>query len=493
MSTNAMERASTGVAGLDIISNSGVVVGTLNLIQGQPGTGKTTLSLQFLLAGAGNGERVLYIPFSESRREIELVATAHGWPLDRIAIRELGPHVFSHGDEASSPSIFHPADVELPHAIAAIETAVREVKPSRLVLDSLTELRNLAESKRHFRRALLRLKAFLEEHQVTSLLIDDLPDHSEAESIAHGVIRLERRTPAYGPVRRQLEIVKLRGVAFHDGHHDFVIARGGLEVFPRIRPKIGERRIAPKEIESGVAGLDRICSGGLDRATTIMVMGPSGAGKSTVVLQYALAAAAREESSAIFAFDEDIATIRERARSLDLPLESILERGRVRIHGSDAAELSPGEFSARVRAEVDAGASIVVLDSLNGYLLAMPEERSLVPHMHDLLSFLGRRGVTTFVVLTLAGLLEPERPTSQELSYLADTILLLRYFEATGAVRTSISVVKHRTADHERLIREFDIGRGGIRIGEPIVEFENVLAGTPRYRGGGGELLEPRT
>jgi circadian clock protein KaiC len=491
MSYMKSEVAPTGIEGLDRIMKGGLVRGGFYLVHGQPGTGKTTLALQFLFHGQKQGEKSLHLSFSESRTETERATRVHGWDLDVIEMRELATRMID--EKSDQPSIFHPTEVDLPYAMGEIYRAIDEVKPDRLVIDSLTELRHVAESPRHFRRALLRLKDFLEARGIAWIAIDEIPESfTAAETLAHGVIILERRTPAYGPNRRRLQVAKLRAVEYLEGYHDCVIVSGGLKVFPAIRSKSGSRRIGESRVMSGIKELDQMMGAGIPCGTTLMITGPSGAGKSTLSLQFAMGEASRHRRAAIFSFDEDSSTIRERARSVNIPLETQLENGNIRLEVMDPATLSPGEFADRLRKEVEGGVSVIIIDSLNGYLLAMPEESALVPHLHDMLMFCGRAGVTMIVVLTLAGLLDAERPMTQELSYLADSIVSLRYFEAAGAVRTAIAAVKHRTGAHDRVIREFALDSEGIRIGSPLTEFENVLTGSPRYIGASSELLRKR-
>jgi len=489
MAVLTTELAATGIEGLDQILRGGLTRGGFHLLAGAPGAGKTTLALQFLFAGQRQyGEKCLHLSFSESREETERSARAHGWDLQTIEMRELASKMIDNG--ADSSSVFHPIEVDLPYAMSEICRAVDEVKPDRLVIDSLTELRHVAESQRHFRRSLLRLKNMLEARRIAWIAIDEISESfTAAETLAHGVIRLERRTPAYGPARRRLQVSKLRGVQFLDGYHDFVIVPGGLKVFPAIRSRTIDKPAATGTLNSGIKELDDLMGGGVHRGTTLMLMGPSGAGKSTLALQFSMGTTLRGERAAVFSFDEDITTVRQRARSLNIALDEHIDKGLITFDVIDAAQVSPGEFADRVRNAVENGVSVITIDSLNGYLLAMPEESALVPHLHDMSMFCSRAGVTTILVLTLTGLLEAERPMAQELSYLADAIISLRYFEAMGCVRTAIAAVKHRTGRHERAIREFAIGDRGIRIGNPLSEFENVLSGSPRYIGATSRLL----
>ena len=470
-------KMTTGIPGLDNILGGGLVKGALHLISGEPGTGKTTLALQFLLEGAAGGGKSLLVTFSESKRELELIARAHGISLDKVSIREISRDLLD--IHHTGESIFDPADLELPQTIQYITDAVRGVSADRLVIDSLTELRNVSGAPRELRRALLRLKVFLEEQGVTTLFTDTGVggDITETESLAHGVVRLQRRTPAYGPMRRNIEIVKLRGVNFHAGLHDMVIKPGGLEVFPRIRPKDKVRKVGDGRITSGVGDFDRMLDGGLDRGTTSFILGPSGVGKSTLLIQCAIAAAERGERAALFSFDEDIESMRLRTGRLGLPLGRHLDSGLIAVNVIDAAEISPGAFAELVRAEAEErGTTLIGIDSINGYLLAMPEERSLIPHLHDLFMLLGRQGVTTLCVFALIEGVDHNHP-GFDLSYLADTTIRLRYYCEEGITRTAVAIAKNRTGSHDRAIREFMLGPRGVEVGGVVSRANRAGAG----------------
>ncbi len=470
MPSDEQQLLPTGISGLDEILHGGLPAHFLYLVKGSPGTGKTSLALQFLAEAARNGESTVYVSFSESISELQAVARSHGWPLDEICVCELADDISRRA--VSGSSILHASDVEFPEVLDKILEAVERVEPTRLVIDSLTELRNVAESRRHYRRALFQLKVSLERAGVTSIFVGEKGGQvkTEAESLVHGVIVLDMDTPIYGPVRRRIQVSKLRGRDYESGLHDFQIVTGGIEVFPQIRPKEKRRRQASgARVSSGVAALDDLLGGGLARGTSSLCMGASGTGKSTVVMQYALAAAQRGEKAAIFAFDEDVETIKQRAVSMEVPLLEHMKSGVIRIQSIDAAEMSPGEFAHLVRAQVqEGGVRFVALDSVNGFVHAMPGEQALVPHLHDLLAYLGGQGVVTMLVLTLAGLLRSSNTEIANLSYLADTILLLRYFKRRGEVLKSITAAKHRVGDHQTYVRELDLGRGGIRIGDPV-------------------------
>lgn len=469
---------SSGIPGLDSILHGGFAAHHPYLLKGKPGTGKTSLALQFLSEGARNGERTIYVSFSESRRELEVVSSSHGWPLERIDVLELAADISRRA--ISGSSIFHSADVDLPEVMAKIQHRVEEIKPTRLAIDSLTELRNMAESQRQYRRAIFQLKLNLEEAGVTTLFVGerDLEVRTEAESLVHGVIHLEMDTPVYGPTRRRLEVTKLRGQSYETGFHDFTIARGGLEVFPRIRPKAYARRLGSGQpVASGIQSLDDLLGGGLERGTTSLFVGPSGTGKSSIVMQYAIAAARRGEKAVLYAFDEDVETIKRRAHGMELPLADYLENGQIAVRTVDTAELSPGQFAHLVRMDVEEGdVAFVAIDSLNGYLHAMPDERALIPNLHDLLMYLGSQGIVMMLVMTLKGLLRSDHRQSAHMSYLSDTILLLDYRERDGAIHRTITAAKHRTGAHDNRIREFRLGAGGIEVGAPIAERRRHLA-----------------
>lgn len=461
---------SSGISGLDLILHGGFPADHPYLVTGEPGTGKTSLVLQFLSQGVNEGESAIYVSFSESLIELRRVADSHGWPLDKIEVAEMARDLSERS--AAGSSIFHSAEVELPNAIAKIIDLIERVKPTRLAIDSLTELHNMAESDRAYRRALFELKAALEERHVTALFIEGRGSITKmpVESLVHGVIDLHMKTPLYGPVHRSLEIKKLRGRAYETGVHDFTIVKGGLEVYPRIRPRQIHRQIGRGEpVRSGVEALDELVGGGIDRGANSLLLGPSGTGKSTIVIHFAMAAAERGEYAVIYAFDEDAETVVRRAEAMELPLAPYLDSGHIRIQAINVVELSPGHFAHLVREDVvHRRVTFVAIDSLNGYLHAMPGESALVPHLHDLLTYLGAQGVTIMMTMTLTGLLTTHPKKVAHLSYLADTILLLRYIEEVDTIHKSIVAVKHRTRDHNKRVRRLTLGRGGVHIGEPL-------------------------
>ncbi|HWE46569.1 MAG TPA: ATPase domain-containing protein [Caulobacteraceae bacterium] len=485
-------RISTGSAGLDDILGGGFDPNRLYLYEGRPGTGKTTIALQFLLEGARKGERVLYVTLSETARELRLVAKRHGWSLKGVDIFELvAPETTL--DPAQELTLFHPAEVELSETTKLILGAVTKLNASRVVIDSLSELRLLAQSPLRYRRQVLALKHFFSERRCTVIMLDDLSaqqDDLQLHSIAHGVVLLEQQAIDYGAERRRLRVVKMRGISFRGGFHDFKIATGGLEIFPRLVAAEHHRSFTSEFTSSGQEALDTMLGGGLERGTNALFIGAAGVGKSSLALTYAIAAAKRGEKAVIFAFDEGRGTIEARARTLGLPLEDCVEAGLLVIQQIDPAEMSPGEFAATVQKSVEEQqAKIVIIDSLNGYLNAMPDGRFLILQMHELLSYLAQLGVLTILILAQHGLVGP-MDTPLDMSYLSDAVIMLRYFEVAGTVRRALSVVKKRSGNHEHTIREFQLSAGGIRLGPPLKQFAGVLAGTPQYVGDAGPLFD---
>lgn len=486
-------RLNTGIEGLDHIRGGGLPRGRIDLVEGAPGTGKTTLALQFLLEGVRRKERVLYFALSESRPELEAVAGSHGWSLDETYLREIMP-VAANGEPEEPYTLFHPSEVELGETITTICRDVERLKPERVVIDSLAEMRLLAQEPLLYRRQILGLKHFFMGRQCTVLMLDDRgPTGTEHhfQSLVHGVISLEQLTPVYGPKRRQLEGVKLRGVQYADGRHDVVIRKGGIIVYPRLVAADHQRPFAPAVFASGLAELDALVGGGLERGTSALLMGPSGVGTSTLAARFALAAAERGEHAVIDTFDEAVENFLTRMTGLGIAIPPYLEAGRITIYPINPAQLSPGEFTQRVRVCVEKGHSTaLVIDSLNGTINAMPAEESLLVQLHELLTYLDQRGVVSLLVLAQHGLVGSDMEAPVDVSYLADTVLLLRYFEVAGEVRKAISVVKKRTGRHELTIRELRLGPPqGIRLGPPLREFQGVLTGTPMYLGKAGPLL----
>jgi circadian clock protein KaiC len=475
------EKAASSVPGLDDVLAGGFSRGCLFLIEGTPGTGKTTLATKFLLEGVRQGERCLYVTLSETTSELLRGARSHGWMLKPdIDIFEVQP-----GDRLGDPdqqqSLLYSSDLELGETVKAIFDAVQRVKPSRIVLDSLSEIRLLAQSSLRYRRQLLAMKHGFAKISATVLALDDLTaeaDDKTAHSIAHGVLRLEELTPHYGAERRRLRVMKYRGQAYRGGFHDFVIRRGGLVVFPRLVSSEASREFTPTIVSSGNQGLDALLNG-LESGSSTLVIGPAGAGKSLIVLQFIAAACARGEKAALFVFDEELGLLFRRSKAMGIDLAAMNESGALIVEQLDAAELSPGEFAHRVRSAVDeSGARVVAIDSLNGYQQAMPEEHGLLLHVHELLQYLNRQGATTFLTVAQHGLIG-DMKSPVDVTYLADTVILLRFFEAEARVRRAISVIKKRTGAHEDTIRELKITSQGPVLSEPLHGFHGVLRGTP--------------
>ncbi len=482
--SSGLKRMQTGIEGLDNILEGGLPENRLYLIEGDPGTGKTTLALQFLIEGARQGEPGLYVTLSETKEELLSVANSHGWSLDGFTLYELVPPEESLMPE-SQYTIFHPSEIELGETTNAVLKEVERIKPRRIVFDSLSEMRLLAHDALRYRRQILGLKQYLSGRQCTVLMLDDRTSNSndlQVQSIAHGVIMLEHLAVEYGAERRRLRVLKLRGSRFRGGYHDFNIETGGIDVFPRLVAADHHHEFVKESVTSDIAELDQLVGGGLDRGTSTLFIGPAGSGKSTLAAQFAAASAARGERAAVFIFDEILETYVTRAEGIGMDIRTHLADGIISVQQVDPAELSPGEFAHTVRSAVDReGARVVVIDSLNGYLNAMPDERFLSIQMHELLTYMNQQGVVTIIVMAQHGFLGNAMVSPVDVSYLADTVLMLRYFEATGTVRRAISVVKKRTGAHENSIRELRITAGGIRVGEPLTEFQGVLTGVPSY------------
>ncbi len=485
-------RVATGTDGLDAVLGGGLPASRLYLIEGDPGSGKTTLALSFLLDGAKRGEPVLYVTLSETAEEIAQVAVSHGWTLDGVDVCDLA--ALRDVTTETEYTLFHPSEVELDETTRVVLDRVERTAPRRVVFDSLSEMRLLARDPLRYRRQILALKQFFAGRDCTVVMLDDrTADESDRQlqSIAHGAIRLEALSPEYGGQRRRLQVMKLRGVAFAGGYHDFTIETGGLRVYPRLVASDHHVAFSASTVSSEATGLDDLLGGGLDAGTSTMITGPAGCGKSTLALAYAVRAGRRDERAAIFTFDEGRATMITRADAIGLELSAQIDSGNVAIRQVDPAELAPGQFAHEVRDAVERdGARVVVIDSLNGYLSAMPEERFLSAHLHELLAYLAQRGVATIVIMGQYGLFGSHMAPPVDVSYLADTVLLLRYFEAGGEVRQAISVVKKRGGAHERTIREFRIDASGVQIGEPLKDFHGVLTGAPSYLGASKGLLK---
>jgi len=474
--------AVTGISGLDAILGGGFPKDHVYLIQGDPGAGKTTLSLQFLLEGVKKGEKGLYVTLSETRRELNAVARSHGWSLEGIEIHEqlVSEEALS---EEEDTTIFHPSEIELGQTVARILEEVDRVNPQRVVLDSLSEIRLLSQSTLRYRKQILALKQYFTNRGATVLFLDDRTSEGndlQLHSVPHGVLVLERRAPLYGAPRRRLEIIKLRGVDFRGGYHDFTIRRGGIELYPRLIAAETRGEGAEGMLASGIAEIDTLLGGGLDLGSSTLIMGPAGVGKSTLAAQYAVAAAKRGDHSALFIFDESRRSLVKRAAGVGMDLSGPLEQGLITAQQVDPAELAPGEFANLVRLAVEEqGAKVVVIDSLNGYLNAMPEERFLTLHLHELLTYLGDRGVATILVMAQHGLIGSNMISAVDVSYLADCVVLLRYYEAEGELHKAISVMKKRSGDHEKAIREYTMSAQGLKVGPPLQRFRGILSGIP--------------
>jgi circadian clock protein KaiC len=477
-------RASTGISGLDHILGGGLPSNHLYLVEGTPGAGKTTLGLQFLMRGVREGQRGLYITLSETAAELRTVAASHGWNLAGIEIFELVT------DEGLSPeseqSILHPSEVELGETTRGVMAATERVKPSRIVFDSLSEMRLLAQNPLRYRRQVLALKSFFSSRGCTVLLLDDRSaekDDVQLHSIAHGVICLEQMVEQYGPERRRLRVIKMRGIPFRGGEHDFNLETGGLAVFPRL---VAAEHRQPHEtsiVSTGTHELDTLLGGGLARGSNTLFSGPSGVGKTTTAVACVRAALQRGEKAAYYLFDEGLGTLLTRSRALGLDIDSFLHEGQLQMHTLDPAEVSPGQFANMVRTAVDEqGVQTVVIDSLNAYLQAMSGDKHLLLQMHELLTYLNQRGVVTILILGQHGILGEIR-TDVDLSYLSDAILLFRFFEARGSLLKAVSVIKSRTSEHELTIREFRLGKNGVQVGQALTDFEGVMTGVASYKG----------
>ena len=482
-------RASTGIEGLDYILGGGFPRNRMYLVKGDPGAGKTTLAMQFLLAGARAGEPGVYATLSETEEELRDVARSHGWPLVGITICDLQASEESLKAD-SQYTLFHPSEVELSDTTRTVLDVVERAAPLRVVFDSLSEIRLLARDSLRYRRQILALKHYFTGRQCTVLLLDygTQPGEFQLESLAHGVMEMEQLPTGYGARRRRLQVHKIRGIPYAGGYHDYAIHTGGVAVYPRLVAAAHPGEFRNALVSSEVEGLDTLLGGGADRGSSLMLLGPAGVGKSTICAQYAAAAARRGERTVVYNFDEATDIWVARADALGMGLGPYIESGMVSVRQVNPAELTPGELADQLRTEVEAGVRLVVLDSLNGYLSAMPEERHLTLHVHELLSYLGQHGVLTIMVMAQYGLVG-EVAAPLELSYLADTVLLMRYFEAFGEVRQAISTVKRRGGSHERSIRELQIDPDGIRVGRQLREFQGVLTGRLEYTGKAGPLL----
>jgi circadian clock protein KaiC len=485
-SSYEIERCRTGIPGLDYILGGGFPKERSYLIQGEPGAGKTTLGLQFLLEGVKQGEKSLYVTLSETKQELEQVAHSHGWDIDQLSILDLTTLEQRIPVDATT-TLFHPYEVELSETTKVILSEMERLRPERVIFDSLSEMRMLTENPLRYRRQMLFLKQFFSKQKCTVLMLDDKTSSTtrdlQINSIAHGVIDLLHDAPEYGAERRRITILKIRGVPFKGGFHDFVIKTGGLAVFPRLVAADHSADGIGETVSSGISNLDQLLGGGINRGTSTLTIGPAGSGKSSLAMQFAASAAGRGDKVLLFLFEETTQIYFARASKLGLPLGKYLQDGLIRVVHVDPAEYSPGELSHNVRTAVlEDGLQVVVLDSLNGYINAMPAERFLMLQLHELLTFLNTQNVTTFLILAQHGLVG-NMQTPADLTYLADSVILLRYFEAGGEIRQAISVMKKRSGVHERLIRELHMTSHGLQVGEPLRQFHGVLTGVPVYQG----------
>jgi circadian clock protein KaiC len=477
---------SSGIPALDGILGGGFTPQRFYMVQGVPGSGKTTLALQFLTEGVRCGESVLYVTLSETEEEIRSIADSHGWSLDGVQILEVVP-----SEDTLSPeeqyTVFQPDEVELSETTKAILTEVETRKPTRIAFDSLSELRLLAGSALRYRRQMLGMKQYFAGRRCTVIVLDDFTgedDDPQLQSIAHGIVELDQSTPLYGSERRRLRVVKYRGMKFVGGYHDFRIRRGGIEVFPRLVAATHRRIAEGGAVSSAIPELDALLGGGLERGTSALLSGAPGTGKSTIAAQFALAAAARGERAALYLFDESVATLRKRLSGMGVDIDPMINARRLSVQQIDPAELAAGEFMHVVsQAAARDGATVIVIDSLNGLVNAMPHDKLLNVQLHELLTFLGQCGAATLLVNVQRGLIGTTMDSPVDASYLADTVLLLRYFEARGAVKSAISVLKKRSGYHERAIREFEITGKGLRVGPPLLNFHGVLTGVPQFVG----------
>jgi circadian clock protein KaiC len=484
----------SGVPGLDGILMGGYSAQRAHLVEGRPGSGKTTLGLQFLLDGMRRGERCLYITLSESKRELVSVAERHGWSLAGLDIYELVPPELSL-DPKQQQSLVYASDLELGETVQMALTEIARVKPDRVVFDSLSEIRLLSQGSLRYRRQVLALKSFFLLNNVTVLMLDDLTseqDDLNLHSISHAVIRLEQLAPVYGAERRRLRVIKMRGTNFRGGFHDMVIRRGGLQVFPRLVAAEHHRDFEHEPVPSGVAELDKLLGGGLDRGTSTLIIGPSGAGKSSMALGYVRATLERGERVLMLSFDETKRTLLQRAAGIGVDLAAYLEAGLLSIQQIDPSNVSPGELSERIRESVEQDdAKMVLIDSVTGYLNAMAEEHFVVLQMHEILTYLNQQGVVTVMILAQHGMVG-QMASPVDLTYLSDSVVLLRFFEAEGRIRRAVSVLKKRTGTHEDTIREFGIDKQGLRVGGTLKEFRGVLTGVPTFEGERSSLLKDR-
>jgi circadian clock protein KaiC len=485
-SAASVERFATGIAGLDDILGGGLARNHLYLIEGDPGTGKTTIAMQFLMEGTRQGQKGLYVTLSESKAELLEIAESHGWSLDGIEVFELAPDENQLSPE-SQYTVFNPSEIELSDTTNAVLAEVERLQPARVVFDSLSELRLLAHDSLRYRRQILGLKQFFSGRKCTVLLLDDRTAEGhdlQLQSIAHGVIMMESVEREYGIKRRRLEVKKLRGSRFREGFHDYTIKRGGVEVYPRLVASEHFLTFLPTQLKSGLPALDSLLGGGLDCGTSTLLLGPAGCGKSTIAVRYAVSAVEQGDRAALFAFDETLATLVIRGKGLGLDIKKHVDSGKLFLRQVDAAELSPGQLVHEIRQLVEThDLKLLIFDSLNGFLNAMPGEKFLAMQLHEMLAYLSQKGITTLMTVAQHGFVGTNIETPVDVSYLADSVLLFRYFEAAGEVRQALSVIKKRSGEHERTIRELVMKNGAIVVGNVLTEFDGVLTGAPNYRG----------